>query len=61
MKICYVNEIYINKLLVEFMTKTVVGTSRIVLDTKLVSVYLVLFGFQIFFLLLFLTVAKCVF
>lgn len=43
MKICYVNEIYINKLLVEFMTKTVVGTSRIVLDTKLVSVYLVLF------------------
>lgn len=61
MKICYVNEIYINKLLVEFMTKTVVGTSRIVLDTKLVSVYLVLFGFQIFFLLLFLTVAKGVF
>lgn len=61
MKICYVNEIYINKLLVEFMTKTVVGTSRIVLETKLVSVYLVLFGFQIFFLLLFLTVAKGVF
>lgn len=61
MKICYVNEIYINKLLVEFMTKTFVGTSRIVLDTKLVSVYLVLFGFQIFFLLLFLTVAKGVF
>lgn len=61
MKICYVNEIYINKLLVEFMTKTVVGTSRIVLDTKLVSVYLVLFGFQVFFLLLFLTVAKGVF
>lgn len=61
MKICYVNEIYINKLLVEFMTKTVVGTSRIVLETKLVSVYLVLFGFQVFFLLLFLTVAKGVF
>ena len=61
MKICYVNEIYINKLLVDFMTKTVVGTSRIVLETKLVSVYLVLFGFQIFFLLLFLTVAKGVF